>query len=252
LTGDATAVENVRKKFAEMGKLEVHVLEPDDLNVAWQHAGETPNTQMAAVLGTALTLNSDINPMPGPNLIEGTLAQLRAPVRPILLRCLAPIAAVILVAATLMVLHLVNLRQIATLRTELVEMEPVIARATELRLRLTAAEVKLTQLDKLEKKLRRTDWQRLLTRVSQSMPEDVWLDRLVVRDGENATFGGASFTDSGVYDFVSYLKEVPDVAEIALESTGVSQNDSGPTTTFDLKATLAEFNAGANRGTRDE
>jgi hypothetical protein len=147
---------------------------------------------------------------------------------------------------------MVNLRQVAALRSELVELEPAIARATELRLRLTAAEGKTTQLERLESKLRQTDWQRLLTRFSQSMPEDVWLDRLVVRDGQYATLGGASFTDSGVYDFVSYLKDLPDVAEIALQSTGVSQNESGPTTTFDLRATLADFNAGANRGPSDE
>jgi hypothetical protein len=128
----------------------------------------------------------------------------------------------------------------------------VVARATEMRLQLLSAEAKLAQLATLERKLSQPNWQQLLTRVSQSLPEDVWLERLVVRDGRSATLGGASFTDSGVYDFVNYLKNVPNIAEIALEGTGLSQSQSGPTTTFDLKATLASFNAHGSEGVRDE
>ena len=79
------------------------------------------------------------------------------------------------------------------------------------------------------------------------MPEDVWLDRLAIRDGmsasgeniEIASLAGASYTDEGVYGFVGYLKQVPDVAEIALEGTGVGQSATGPTTNFTLQLTLA-------------
>ena len=41
------------------------------------------------------------------------------------------------------------------------------------------------------------------------MPDDVWLDRLTFHDGRSAALSGASYTDSGVYDFVGYLKQVP-------------------------------------------
>ena len=88
---------------------------------------------------------------------------------------------------------------------------------------------------------RKPDWQQILSRISQSMPDDVWLDRLSVHDGQSAALSGASYTDSGVYDFVGYLKQVPGVAEIALEGTGVGQSATGPTTNFTLKLTLANF-----------
>jgi hypothetical protein len=71
------------------------------------------------------------------------------------------------------------------------------------------------------------------------MPDDVWLDRLAFQDAHTATFAGASYTDGGVYDFVNYLKQVPDISEIALESTGVGQTATGPTTNFNLQVTLA-------------
>jgi len=252
LSGDPRAVEVARQKFVRLGELKIHVLDPADLDVTWEHTGEAPGTEAAAVLGTALTLNPNIELLPGPNLIEGALAELRTPLRPVLVRSLAPLAAVLLVAVTLFALHLFSLRQISMLRAELVVLDPIVTRATELRLQLLASEAKLAQLTKMELKLAHPDWQRMLTRVSQCMPEDVWLDRLVVREGHFATFGGASFTDHGVYDFVNNLKSVPDVAEIALEGTGVSQNETGPTTTFELKATLANFTGHKNREGQDE
>ena len=100
------------------------------------------------------------------------------------------------------------------------------------------------------KQLPQPDWQQILSRISQSMPEDVWLDRLTFHDGRSAALSGASYTDSGVYDFVGYLKQVPDIAEIALEGTGVGQSATGPTTNFNLQLTLANL-AGRNERRSD-
>jgi hypothetical protein len=99
----------------------------------------------------------------------------------------------------------------------------------------------LQQLQALEKALPQPDWQQVLSRISQSMPDDVWLDRLTFHDGRSAAISGASYTDSGVYDFVGYLKQVPEIAEIALEGTGVAQTATGPTTSFNLQLTLSNL-----------
>lgn len=252
LTGDPRSVEIARQRFARLGQLDVQVLDPRELRVDWQFAGEVPDTQSVAVLGTALTLTKEVESLPGPNLIDGMLAQMREPLRPILTRSLAPLAAVVMVTVAIWLLHLVNWRQMAELRAELSSLAPMVARMTELRLQLSSADAKLVQLAKLEQKLQQPDWQRLLTRVSQCLPEDVWLERLVVRDGHFATFGGASFTDSGVYDFVGYLKKVPNISEVALEGTGLNQTQTGPTTTFDVKATLASFSGSRKNEDHDE
>jgi Tfp pilus assembly protein PilN len=228
------------------------VLDPGDMKNQWQHEGPPLETQMAAALGMAITLYPNEVVEQGPNLIEGTLAQLRTPLRPVLIRSLSPLAAVLLVTLTIFILHLWDLRESAAVQAELEELQPVRLRATELRLQLVAADEKLIQLQKLQRKLPRRDWQGLLTRISQSMPEDVWLDRLSVHDGHLAGLGGASYSESGVYDFMLYLKKVPDVADVALEGTGLGQNDTGPTTTFDLKAILADLNAGKDKGKSNE
>jgi Tfp pilus assembly protein PilN len=145
----------------------------------------------------------------------------------------------VLVAASLLVLGITQRREVNGLREELERLAPVCARATELRLNVLAAENKLQQLEGLARRLPQSDWQQILSRISQSMPDDVWLDRLVLHDGRSAAISGASYSDSGVYDFVNYLKQVPDVAEIALEGTGTGQSPTGPTTSFNLQLTLA-------------
>ena len=239
LAGDVEAVKCARKKFAELRKFELHILEPADIDMPWQHAAEMPGTDLAAAFGTAMALYSDSSEKQGPNLIENALAQLREPIRPILIRSILPIAAVLLVATTLFVLRLQQWSGISAVRGELDELAPICTRATELRLNLATAESKLTQLAALEKQLPQPHWQQILSHVSQSMPDDVWLDRLTFHDGKSASLTGASYTDGGVYDFVGYLKQVPDISEIALEGTGVGQSTNGPTTNFTLQLTMS-------------
>jgi len=251
LAGDAKAVERARTQFAKLPNFRVHVLQPSGLDVPWRHAADAPGTDLSAALGTALALYSDATEQ-GPNLIENTLAQQRVPMRPILVRSLLPVAAVFLVAATLLLFHIIQWREIAVLQAELDGLAPACTRATELRLKLAAGEQKLVQLQALDKDLPHPALEQVLNRVSQSMPDDVWLDRLSIHDGQSAALSGASYTDSGVYDFVGYLKVVPDVAEIALEGTGVGQSATGPTTNFTLQLTLANTAGRSDKESRHD
>jgi Tfp pilus assembly protein PilN len=241
LAGDAAGVARAAAKFEKLGLFEIHVLEPHDLEMAWQHVDNVPGTGLAATLGTAMAIYSDTTDQQGPNLIESALAQKRAPLRPILIRSLLPIAAVLLIGAALGLLRFNQWRQITGLRSELDMLAPACVRATELRLKLTAADAKLQQLEALANQLPKAAWHQVLGHIGQSMPDDVWLDRLSVQDGQSAALSGASYTDNGVYDFVGYLKQVPEVADIALEGTGVGQSPTGPTTNFELKLSLANF-----------
>ena len=87
-------------------------------------------------------------------------------------------------------------------------------------------------------RLPRPNWSELLTRIAQSMPDDVWLDGLTFVDGQTVNVTGASYADGGVYDFVNYLKQIPGVADIALQGTGVGRSTTGPTTSFNLQLSL--------------
>jgi Tfp pilus assembly protein PilN len=252
LAGDAAAVARACANFEKLKNFEVHVLEPRDLDMPWNHVADPPGTGLAAALGTAMAIYSDTSKVQGPNLIESTLAQQREPMRPILIRSLIPVAAVMLIAATLALLHLNQWRQVAQVRSELEALTPACVRATELRLKLTAADAKLEQLKALANQLPKPEWENMLNRISNSMPEDVWLDRLSIQDGRSVSLSGASYSDGGVYDFVGYLKQVPGIEEPALEGTGVGQSPSGPTTNFDLKLSFTNFAARADKEGRHD
>jgi Tfp pilus assembly protein PilN len=252
LAGDVRAVALAAAKFKRIGGFNLRVLEPGDLDMPWQHASDMPATDLAATLGTAMSLYDDSSAKPGPNLMENILAQKREPMRPILVRASIPFAAILLIASALGLARVAQWRQIANLRADLEALSPACARATELRLKLTAADTKLAQLSELAKQLPHNEWHQLFSRISQSMPEDVWLDRLTVQDGHSAALSGASYSDTGVYDFVGYLKQVPGVADIALEGTGVGQTATGTTTNFDLKLTFTNFAAPADKEGRHD
>lgn len=252
LAGDTDAVNRAARRFEAIGGFKIQILEPGDLDMPWQHTDGAPGTHLAATLGTAMTMYSETNAKQGPNLIESALAQKRPALRPVLIRSLMPIAAVLLVAAGLGLLRLNQWRQTVGLRADLNALAPACARATELRLKLTAADAKLHQLNALAENLPKADWKQVLTRISQSMPEDIWLDRLSVHDGQAVALSGASYTDNGVYDFVGYLKQVPGVADTTLEGTGVGQSPTGPTTNFELKLSLANFAAPADKDGRHD
>jgi hypothetical protein len=247
LAGDPAAVACAREKFSELKQFDVKVLEPSHLEMVWQHTTATPGANLAAALGTAMALYQPDADAQGPNLIANTLAQQRAPMRPILTRSLVPLAAVLLLAVTLLALRLYQRSEIGQLQAELERLTPACVRATELRLTLIASETKLKQLSALDKQLPHPNWQEVLNRITQSMPDDVWLDRLSFQDSRLGAISGASYTDGGVYDFVGHLKLVPNIADIALEGTGVGQTATGPTTNFNLQLTLAAASPGSEK-----
>jgi hypothetical protein len=240
LAGDPAAVVRALQQFARFKQFQVAVLDPVDMEVNWNIVSDPPGPELAAALGTALLEEEGDAGVPSPNLMARILAESRAPMRPILVRSLLPVAAVLLVAAGLLALFGRERIETSSLRAQLDELAPVRTRARELQLQLTSAEIKLKQLTALRERLPSPNWGDLLTRIAQSMPNDVWLDGLTLLDGRTATVTGASYADGGVYDFVSYLKMVPDVAEIALLGTGVGRSATGPTTSFNLQLSLVQ------------
>jgi hypothetical protein len=252
LSGNAQEVARAQAKFAKLHQFQLHVLEPRELEMRWRYTTEPPGTELAAALGTAMALCHPTDEPSGPNLIENALAQQREPLRPVLVRCAVPFAATLLVAAGLLALLFKQWYEIAAIRDSLKQLNPVTTRATELRLKLIASDAKLLQLKALEEKLLQPDWQRVLNHISQSMPDDVWLDRITFQDAQAASLVGASYTDGGVYDFVGYLKQVPEIADIALEGTGVGQSPTGPTTNFHLQLDLADLASRAGKEDRHD
>lgn len=246
LTGEPTAVRRAHNRFTQFQQFEVHLLDPGQLEVEWEHATDTPGTEFAAALGMALSYYPANSQQASPNLIEHMLATSRQPLRPFLIRSAIPLAATLLVAIGLALMWVQQRAATSVLRKELAGYEPARVHATELRLELVRTEAKMAQLQRLENLLPRPRWGTLMQHIAQSMPDDVWLDRLGIQDGRDATLTGSSYTDGGVYDFANYLKKVPQIAQIDLQGTGVGHTPNGPTTNFNMELSLAR-SAGSDK-----
>jgi Fimbrial assembly protein (PilN) len=240
LSGELDVVRQARLRFAALKQFEVHVLEPSQLDAGWVYASDAPDTEFSATLGAALSSSSTPSQEHTPNLIERVLASSREPLRPFLMRAAIPLAAVLLLTVTLAGLWARDAMTINRLREELTVYNPARQKAEELKLTLVRTETRLNQLRALEAKLPKADWGELLKHIAQSMPNDVWLDRITLHDSHTASLAGSSYTDGGVYDFVNHLKEVPEVDQIDLEGTGVGHTPTGPTTSFDMELSLAK------------
>jgi hypothetical protein len=172
----------------------------------------------------------------GPNLLEKWIRESRKHLRPVLLRSAVPLAAMLLIALTMLGLNVSLGISNARLEQELAEAEPVELRYNHLRLDLIAADAKLRSLMQLKRSLPRPELERFVQGVGQCLPNDVWLERLTIADGKDSAISGAGFTDSGVYEFVGHLEKLPGASSVALQETGVRQSPEGPSTSFSMKA----------------
>lgn len=245
LTGEPEAVRRAQATFALDSTFKVHILSPSDIQADWQFSGDAPGTEMTAVLGTALLKYQPDQEHVGPNLMEHLLAQSRAPMRPTLTKSMFPIALVFLLSLVLGIIDWYETRNLAVIRSELDTLAPIQARSDELRLKLARTESLLTELKSIDGKLDRPPYSLSLQRIANCLPREVWINSVTYVNDSTGSLNGASYTDGGVYDFVNSLKEVPEIKDITLKSTGVGQSSFGPTTTFELDFILSdapEFN----------
>jgi hypothetical protein len=241
LCGDEKTAEAAMRQFKRQSSLKVRYVRPQDVKATWQISDESKDDVTTAALGALLATYLPAGDADAPNLMQHIIDRKRQPIRPVLVRSAMPLAATLLLAATLGVVNVREQQSLNVMRSELDSLAVVEARATELRLQLLASKTKLTQLEKLAAQLPSDLGNALVLRLAGCMPSDVWLSRLEVTDSLTVKLHGASYLEAGVYDFVRWLEQAPGLAEVALKSTSPSSSANGPTTNFELELTLANF-----------
>jgi hypothetical protein len=242
LCGEEELVQAATKQFKRQSKLEVLHVRPADVKATWHLSDEAAGDVSAAALGALLATYLPTGDADAPNLMKHIIDRKRQPLRPTLLRSVIPLAATLLVMATLGMVNNHQEQALDLMRVERGGLAVKEARATELRLQLMAAKVKLTQLEKLAAKLPGELGDTLVSRLAGCMPSDVWLSKVEIVDREKIRLHGASYQEAGVYDFVRWLEQAPGLTEVALKGTSPSSSATGPTTSFELELTLAESN----------
>ncbi|MGI9456512.1 MAG: PilN domain-containing protein [Aeoliella sp.] len=238
VSGEEDEAQKAVAALKSLSEVEVELLDVRTLEFPWKCRRQEIEPEMACVLGAALVLTDEEFAL-GPNLVEHLLASARPPVGKMLLRKFAPLAASLFLGAVFGLLNWQANHHVDLMQAELGIHAPEAARANALRLRLLAADRKLRQLSALTDSLPLQPVAVLLQNVTASIPSEVWLTTFRVDGGASATIAGSSYAESSIYDFVSHLQNVPGIADVALESTGVARTKTGNATTFDLNVDLA-------------
>jgi hypothetical protein len=252
LCGETAAVEDAARQFQKNSRLDVRIVRPADVKATWRLVDGAADAATALTLGGLLMTYLAPEECDAPNLMQRFLAGQQEPLRPRLLASAFPVAATLLAALAFSWVNVHGRAALHDVQNKLDGVAVAAARATELRLQLTAAEAKLAQLRLLASKLPGALGSEAVRTFGGCMPDDVWLTNLAITDGTNATVQGASYLEAGVYDFVHFLEMAPGFVDVALRRTSATSVATGPATSFELAVTLGDFDDQATRMARHD
>ena len=252
LSGDQQEVTNALSALSRVQGMEPQIITPVEIQATWQLATGFDDPAAVPVLGAMLSTYLPDGESDAPNFMDHITAISRVPIRPLLIRSLIPLAAVLLVALGIKLFNFHQQTGIRDLQTQVDELAVAQARARELRLRQSASEAKLAQLDKLAAQLISPPTADVLRRIAHCMPSDVWLTSLSYADENSLALKGSSFLEAGVFDFVRWLEQAPGFDNVALRGTSSGQSNAGPTVGFDVELNLGNSDAPAKEIARHE
>jgi hypothetical protein len=252
LSGDRQSVAAALHAFAVVPGLQCKVVSPHEIQATWQLTKGLDDPATVPVLGAMLTTYLPAGESDAPNFMDHITAISREPLKPILLRSLAPIAAVLLLALGIQLLNFHQQSTINGLQAQIDELAVAQARARELHLRQTASLAKLEQLNKLAEHLTPPPTADTLRHIAHCMPSDVWLNSLTIGEEGTLALRGSSFLETGIFDFVRWLEQAPGFENVALRGTKSGQSQAGPTVDFDVELNLGNFDPSPEEVARNE
>lgn len=246
LCGGNEATAKALASFAAYRNFEVHEIKPTAIQATWELDENVCDSAFVPALGTLLCAYLPAEEHDAPNFMQHIIASTREPLRPVIVRSLVPLAAVLLVGFVGLVYNFRFQGQLDAIQAQLDSLEVVQARSRELRLKLTAAEQESAELTRLVASVPPAPVKETVARVGHCMPSDVWLSDLTIEDMRQLRLTGSSFLEAGVFDFVRWLEQVPGFHDVVLPSTRPSISSAGPTIEFNVELNLGDL-AGAEK-----
>ena len=242
--GESDDVIRLCEQFAELcgaDSIELRLLEPSLISCDWQISEDAEHdSALTSGLGTLLEQAGEAGDNEYPNLLEPLRGLQKKPTLKTLLRFGWPML-VPMVAALLLSLTTGGETYLSDeLQDDLARLDEDVAEVEHLEMEARSARTTLTHLETIASHAGIAPWQRLMSRVGQSMPRGVWMESFTVDSKGQITVTGTSFTEDGVFDFVRHLRDVPQVWNVALESTRPSSVSSGSATSFAVRAVTGE------------
>ena len=252
LCGAQEAVEQAYPVFAGCEQFDVVRIDPAKIQATWEFAEPVNDSAAVPALGALLSTYLPDGERDVPNFMEHIIASTREPLKPILIRSVLPLAAVLLVALTIFAFNFTKQQKIASLQEQLGSLATVQARDRELRLKRGAAKSKLVQLSVLADSLHSLPAGEIVARLGHCMPSDVWLNRLEITGMTSIHLDGTSFHADGYSDFIKWLELAPGFEDVALRTTRPGQSAAGPAIDFTVELNLADWNGPVKEVARNE
>jgi Tfp pilus assembly protein PilN len=80
----------------------------------------------------------------------------------------------------------------------------------------------------------------LAKRLTQCLPDDVWLESVSLEHPGRLVLSGGSYSEDGVFEFAKHLATVPQLANVAVDGTRPVQFPSGSGMHFDVHGEIAD------------
>ena len=240
LCGDDRSVAALIPVFLACEQFDAARISPEEIRATWSFESGIESAAMVPALGSLLSTYLPAGERETPDFMEHIVASTRTPLRPILIRSVLPLVAVLLVAVSIFTLNFRQQSAVDDLQQQVDGLATAQARALELRLKLTSLEANLTQLQALAAQMQSLPAADAVARIGHCMPSDVWLNKLTIDDLRSVQIIGASYLEAGVFDFVRYLELAPGFSDIALRGTRAGQSPAGPVINFDVELNLGD------------
>lgn len=237
LCGDREQVAAAVDQF-ETTDFQVEAIAPGAVQATWQLDAETGQDVTIPAIGGLLAAYQAPADRQFPNLLDHIVARSREPLRPILVRSAIPLAATLLIAVGMIVVNAMKQRELDELESQLALQAPQRARAAALIEQIVANQSKLGEMKALATRLNTPLGNQAMLAIGNCMPADVWLSGFSMTHGQTVQIAGSGFNDTGVYDFVHWLEQAPQFAEVALQSTRPASSEVGDITQFDMQLSL--------------
>lgn len=241
LTGEGEELLTAKIALAKIPGIHPIIANPQKVQATWVLTEGIEASTTITLLGSLLGTYLPPSETDAPNFMDHITAITREPIKPILIRSLIPLAAVLFLAVGI---FFYNYRQhllIDRLNTQLDALAEAQTQTRELQLRQAASLAKLAQLEFLFSQIKSPPHAEMMRRIARCMPSDVWVNSLLATSATMVELRGSSFLEAGVFDFVRWLELAPGLKNVALRSTKSSQSRSGPTIEFDIGLNYTDF-----------
>ena len=239
LPGSHSIPDSLSSQLREQHSLEVVHLTHSKLTEGLKfEEGSIAHPEMLAAIWLAKNAN-ELSSGKNTNLLESLQARHEFQWLD-LAKAIWPIAATLLLGLATFAWTRMESRNLAQLEANFAEYTPTRLETGRIMASLAQNSEYVTAVDRLHANLPKRSWGKTIGVSGQLLPQGVWMESLAIDSDATVTWIGSSFTEDGIYDFISKLGKNPQFDHVTLRSTQAVRLKTGPALRFEVIAVARE------------